>query len=216
MKRFLSLAVLGAAFMAMAAWAQAPLGKETPASLPERANADSRAAGREAVRKEREAIAQTLRQSEAACYQRFAVEDCLRKARRHARDAQAVLRQRESVWDEAERQERAAQRLEDIQQRQNTRTAPVPAQPAVTTNRVDTNADGDAQAGQRARHQVQRQQAARQAQVQRGQAARQQAERERLRSAERMQTASDRKARVQKRQAEDAAKGMKPAAPLPP
>ena len=120
------------------------------------------------------------------------------------------------MWDEAERQERAAQRLEDIQQRQNTRTAPVPAQPAVTTNRVDTNADGDAQAGQRARHQVQRQQAARQAQVQRGQAARQQAERERLRSAERMQTALDRKARVQKRQAEDAAKGKKPAAPLPP
>jgi hypothetical protein len=31
-----------------------------------------------------------------------------------------------------------------------------------------------------------------------------------------MQTALDRKARVQQRQAEDAAKGKKPAAPLPP
>ncbi len=89
--------------------------------MPEAPTPIARAAGREAVRKEREAITQTLRQAEAACYQRFAVEDCLRNARRHARDAQAVLRQREAVWDEAERQERAAQRQQDIQQRQNDR-----------------------------------------------------------------------------------------------
>lgn len=217
MKRTVSLAFLGAAFMAMAAWAQVLPEEGRAASVPAPSEASARAAGRQAVRKEREAIAQALRQSEADCYQRFAVEDCLRKARRHARDAQAVLRQRESVWDEAERQERAAQRLEDIRQRQSARTAPVPtpARPAVAPGRVDRNTE-EAHADQRAHHLAERQRAARKAQAQHNQAVQQKAESERLRRAERLQAATARKARVQQRQADEAAQGKKPAAPLPP
>jgi len=44
----------------------------------------------------------------------------------------------------------------------------------------------------------------------------QQAAQARARHTERVQAAAARKARIQQRQAEDAAKGKKPAAPLPP
>lgn len=59
-----------------------------------------------------------LKTAETACYQRFAVEDCLRVARHQARQAQDALRVRQHRLDEQERQQRAAQRLQTIQERQ--------------------------------------------------------------------------------------------------
>ncbi|MGE5330786.1 MAG: hypothetical protein ACM3Q3_03385 [Nitrospirota bacterium] len=216
MKRLLSMVCLAASLVAMAAGAQVQQERPLGASAPAEQEAHARAAGREAVRKEREAIARSLRQAEAGCYQRFAVEDCLRDARRRARDAQATLRQREAVWDEAERQERAARRRQDIQQRQNERGAvPAPVRPAAPRARLDPEAD-QAKAAQRADHLVQKQEDARKAQAQRRQAVQQQAAQARARHTERVQAAAARKARLQQRQAEDAAKGKKPAAPLPP
>lgn len=215
MKRLLSVVCLAASLVATAAGAQVLQERPLGASAPAEQEAHARAAGREAVRKEREAIVRSLRQAEAGCYQRFAVEDCLRDARRHARDAQATLRQREAVWDEAERQERAARRQQDIQQRQNERAVPAPVRPAAPRGRLDPEAD-QAKAAQRADHLVQRQEDARKAQAQRRQAVQQQAAQARARHTERVQAAAARKARIQQRQAEDAAKGKKPAAPLPP
>ena len=81
---------------------------------------------RENLGREREAIDTTLQQAEVACYQRFAVEDCLSQARRHAREARAQIHQRELVLDSTERRERAAQRLSDVQERERTRVPPTP------------------------------------------------------------------------------------------
>ncbi|MEZ5718587.1 MAG: hypothetical protein R3E55_09065 [Burkholderiaceae bacterium] len=215
MKRLLSVVCLAASLVATAAGAQVLQERPLGASAPAEQEAHARAAGREAVRKEREAIARSLRQAEAGCYQRFAVEDCLRDARRRARDVQAILRQREAVWDEAERQERAARRQQDIQQRQNERAVPAPVRPAAPRGRLDPEAD-QAKAAQRADHLVQKQEDARKAQAQRRQAVQQQAAQARARHTERVQAAAARKARIQQRQAEDAAQGKKPAAPLPP
>jgi colicin import membrane protein len=215
MKRLLSMVCVVASLVATAAGAQVQQERPLGASVPAEQEAPTRAAGREAVRKERESIARTLRQAEAGCYQRFAVEDCLRDARRRARDAQAMLRQREAVWDEAERQERSARRQQDIQQRQNERAVPAPVRPAASRDSVAPEA-GQAKAAQRADHLVQKQEDARKAQAQHRQAVQQQAAQARARHIERVQAAAVRKARIQQRQAEDAAKGKKPAAPLPP
>ena len=204
--------------MAMAAWAQAPLGKETPASLPERANADSRAAGREAVRKEREAIAQTLRQSEAACYQRFAVEDCLNVERRRARKAHALLEQQETTLDEAERRERAALRLKDIAGR-----TPAPAVPAPFSDvrspevAVDVLQQERAFEARQRAERLQQKQQLHQAQVaeqipQRAAAA----EKARQRLEEKRAAAERRRARALQAQQERAAAGRKPPAALSP
>lgn len=82
-----------------------------------------RTAERERIRRERQAIDQSLQHAQAACYQRFAVEDCLRAARRRAREDLAVLRQQESMMDDSERRERAALRLRSIEERQSIRAA---------------------------------------------------------------------------------------------
>ena len=82
--------------------------------------AQTRAQEREQLRAQREAIKAALLHGEAQCYQRCAVEDCLKRERRRARQASAPLAQREVALDEAERRERAALRRSDIAERQQT------------------------------------------------------------------------------------------------
>lgn len=48
---------------------------------------------------------------EIACYQRFAVNDCLNDSRRKLREALADLRRQEIVLNDAQRKRRAAQKL---------------------------------------------------------------------------------------------------------
>ena len=94
----------------------------------------SRAQEREQLRAQREAIGAALQHGEAACYQRFAVEDCLKRERRSARQATAPLVQREVALDEAERRERAALRMGDLAERQQTQPLPGLAGPARVRN----------------------------------------------------------------------------------
>lgn len=181
----------------------------TPAVRAERAQE------RERIRKEEAVIAGQLKQAEAACYQRFAVEDCLRAERRSARAQRAVLQQREAVISDAERRERAAQRLKDIEQRQAARDAETPPAPRVSAPRQGK--EPDAQAPQlRARKQSEREAAARADQEKHRQSVQQQAARNRQYQLEKQQAANERKARLQQQQEQDKARGHVPAAPLPP
>lgn len=52
-----------------------------------------------------------FRAQEIACYQRFAVNDCLSESRRTERDAMADLRRQEVLINDAQRKRRAAQQL---------------------------------------------------------------------------------------------------------
>lgn len=75
-----------------------------------------------AERAERERIALERDQAEAAykareqeCRQRFVVTPCVDQARRDRRQTMERLRQQQTMLDEAQRKQRAAQRIDDIQ-----------------------------------------------------------------------------------------------------
>lgn len=171
-----------------------------------------RTAERERIRRERQAIDQSLQHAQAACYQRFAVEDCLRAARRRAREDLAVLRQQESMMDDSERRERAALRLRSIEERQSIRAAE--ALPASVPRASPPQASQAALP--RVRPPVRDPETTHANKEERRQALQQRAAAERQRQAEKLQATQERKVRVQQRQAQDAARGRKPAAPLVP
>lgn len=200
-------------------------------------SAPSAADERARIRHERQVVEQAQAQAEAACYQRFAVEDCLRQARQTARKAQTELRQQEAVINEAERRQRAAQRLEEIAERERTRPVPAPIpprikeappvaqpleseaaapQPAEAVKNSAVLAEREQQARQRARQQQQKRKAhqANQAESVSAQAA--EAANARQQREAKQAAAAQRRARLLQSQADDAAAGRVPAAPLSP
>ena len=200
-------------------------------------SAPSAAEERARLHHERQVVEQALAHAEAACYQRFAVEDCLRQARQTARTAQTDLRQQEAVINEAERRRRAAQRLEDIAERERNRSvpalmpprikeAPPAAQPLeseaaaplpeAVKNPAALAAEREQQARQRARQQQQKRKAhqANQAEAVSAQAAA--AANARQQREAKNAAAAQRRARLLQSQADDAAAGRVPAAPLSP
>ena len=78
---------------------------------------DAAAPERAAIESQKSHINQRLYQAEAACYQRFAVEDCLRAERRKARLERADVREREAVIHAQARHQRADQRAQNIDER---------------------------------------------------------------------------------------------------
>jgi hypothetical protein len=74
-------------------------------------------AERERIRTEREQVEATYRRRETDCRQRFVVTPCLEDARRDRRQANDRLRQQLEVLDEAQRKQRAAQRIDEIRSR---------------------------------------------------------------------------------------------------
>lgn len=200
-------------------WAQAADGTQDSAQA---AAAVHRKAEHERIRHEREALAAVRQKEEAACYKQFAVEDCLRSVRTKAREAGDRLRAQEVELNDAERREKAAERLRSIEEKQ--KAVPPPASRGQGTDATvrktpadpaSTKAQRDYDAEQRAllqRNRVQQhgsEQAARAA-VQADRAAQ-----ARIRHAETLKAAEERRARVEKSQADAAAKGHPPAAPLP-
>ncbi len=90
--------------------------------LAAQTDAESALALREA--QQRESIAQMraqyqaqFRDREIACYQRFAVNDCLAKSRRSERDLMADLRRQEILINDAQRKRRGAEQLLRTDQR---------------------------------------------------------------------------------------------------
>jgi hypothetical protein len=74
----------------------------------------SDAAERQRIAAERAEVEKAFAAREAECRERFIVTSCLDAARRDRRDAMERLRQQQVVLDEAQRKQRAAERIEDI------------------------------------------------------------------------------------------------------
>ena len=77
-----------------------------------------RAQERAEIAQQRQEISARTTQAEEACWQRFAVEDCLRKARAQQRSEMSLLRDRELRINNEERQEKASERLRSIERQQ--------------------------------------------------------------------------------------------------
>ena len=74
----------------------------------------SDAVERQRIAAERAEVEKAFAAREAECRERFVVTSCLDAARRDRRDAMERLRQQQVVLDEAQRKQRAAERIEDI------------------------------------------------------------------------------------------------------
>jgi hypothetical protein len=84
-----------------------------------------REAERDEILGKRAVIEQQRVADEKLCYQKFAVEGCLADARRAAREKDAPLRARELEINDAERKEKAAAKLQAIEEKKP-RTLPCP------------------------------------------------------------------------------------------
>jgi colicin import membrane protein len=85
---------------------------------------------RASVAAERRAAAERLSQQERECQSRFVVTACVDEARAQHRQTLAALRDREWQLDQAERQERANQKRQELQRKQEAVAARPPAQQA--------------------------------------------------------------------------------------
>ena len=111
----------------------------SPQELQQRAQ--QRAQERQDILHTRSQIDARRVEGEKACWQRFAVDNCLREVRAQAREQDTALRERELRINSEERQEKASERLRAIEQKQREKHAPAPmtsstkqgAQPAVKT-----------------------------------------------------------------------------------
>lgn len=184
------------------------------------ADATHRKLERERIRHEREAVTSRRHQAEAACYQRFAVEDCLRGVRAQAREAQDRLRAKEIEINDAERREKAAERLRSIEDKQAGRPpADGRTEPRLRKEAADPDAakaQRDQEAQQRAQRQNSRAHEQASEQAARAAAIADRAAESRARQTQALRAAQERRARLEKSTADAQAQGRKPAAPLPP
>jgi hypothetical protein len=81
------------------------------------AQAPDEAAERARIRQEREAADQRFSEAEKACRAKFAVNDCITKARRERNATVGELKRQERVLDDAERTRKAAERQKEIDER---------------------------------------------------------------------------------------------------
>ena len=72
---------------------------------------------RDRIKAERAVVEDRFRVEEHACRQKFAVNDCVDRARRHRSADLAELRKQELVVNEAERKRRAAERRRELDER---------------------------------------------------------------------------------------------------
>jgi hypothetical protein len=211
------LALAGAIAPVLVAPACAATGVEVdPASSSAAAH---RKVERDRIKVEREALTARRQQDEAVCYQRFAVEDCLRGVRAKARESHDRLRAQEIELNDAERREKAAERLRAIEDKQ---VAVPPAGKRADAQVRKPSADPDVakaqrdqDAHQRAQQQISRAQVQASEQAARAAATADRAAQSRAKHAQALQAAQERRVRIEKSQADALAQGRKPAAPLP-
>ena len=173
------------------------------------------------VQREREALAQELPQAEAACYQRFAVEDCLSDVRKRHRQALAQLRQQEQAMRTQERQQQQRERAQQLQEKQQAqppvRSMPPASSALVAREREQAQARAERASAAAARAQQQRERLQAQ-QSREAQRAAQVAEREaaaRAQFQQKQQAAQQRRIRYEQAQQERQATNQPQAADLP-
>ncbi|WP_326533964.1 hypothetical protein [Pseudorhodoferax sp.] len=108
-----------ACLLAAGAWAQGT----TPIGTEQLAAERARIAG------ERSRITERFVQEERACHQRFAVTDCLNRNLEWQRAALADLRRQEILLNDSERQRRAAERMDRLDEKTQSRAAEQAARP---------------------------------------------------------------------------------------
>ncbi len=223
-KRLLASAcLLAATLVVTAAQAQSPQPTEHDA-VAAASVAAQRKAAHERIRDERTALKAQRQRDESACYQRFSVEDCLRGVRAQAREAEIRLRNQEFALNDAERKEKAAERLRSIEEKQSAaRAAPSAGDGGGATLRhppraaepAASRAQREQDAERRALVQRDRSQAQAHEQSVRNTDNAERAAKARARQAEAVKAAQERRTRVEKARADAAASGRVPAAPLP-
>ncbi len=183
-----------------------------------------RDSARARIAAERQAIAQRLSQQEVACYQRFAVEDCLRKARTQARTEDNALRREELEINDAERREKSANRLRSIEKNMQEPRAKAPvdgklrsseAAPDATLSAGSSAAQVSTQRAQQARERAQAQSQHQQSHAAE-QARKQAMEAERRAAARARYEAKQLRAQQRREQAKGEELSKPKAAPLPP
>ena len=213
------LALVAGWGFAVAAIAQPSLGSEGVAGQQHAPLTAAREAEHDRVRQEREVLNARRQRDESVCYRRFMVEDCLRGVRAQARDDEARLRVREIELNDAERKEKAAARLKSIEEKQRAVPQGAGAQgPVLRRALPEPKADKglrDSQAAQRAEHQRSKLQQRSREQAARERAESERAARARVRHAQRLEAAQQRRERVAQSEAEAALQGRKRPAPLP-
>lgn len=127
-----ALAALAASCLLLSAQAQ-PVA--TPEQQAHEALLKERAQVREQLQQEialqRQQLQARKLEGEKACWQRFAVEDCLRGVRSQAREQDNVLHQRELAINNEMRKEKADERLRAIAQKKSEKPVPAPVQSSV-------------------------------------------------------------------------------------
>ncbi|BEU96414.1 hypothetical protein ACDW_21190 [Acidovorax sp. DW039] len=199
------------------------------------AAAAQRAEQKAEIARERARNTESRKQAEARCYKLFAVEDCLREARSQWREVETRLRAQEVQVNDAERKEKARERLRIIEEKQSSPAVPAaagassPMPAASATIRAphgagrsgakekppETQATRDREAAERAAQQRQRASTQEADQATRGKENAERAEKARQRQLEAQKTSEERRARRDKEKAEAAASGHQPSAPLP-
>lgn len=96
----------------------APATIAMPAHLADADFAPWLAGERGRIAEARNAAQQRFQDAEMACWRRFAVNDCVRKARVERRASMDELRQQELLLNELERERRTAARLRQLEQKQ--------------------------------------------------------------------------------------------------
>lgn len=81
---------------------------------------------RQEIATQRQQLQARKQEGEKACWQRFAVEDCLRNVRSQIREEDNKLRDREIAINNEERQDKAAERLRAIEQKKQEKQVPAP------------------------------------------------------------------------------------------
>jgi hypothetical protein len=175
-------------------------------------------AERDRIKREREQAEAAYRAQERECRQKFVVTPCIDQARRDRRETLDRLRQQQEVLDEAQRKQRAAQRMDDIrskvsgdeakqreaaaQKRRRQRAEPAASQP-------------DAPASSPAAALSKEPPAAISKPASANASAMEVHERKTQAYEKRQQEAAEHRAEVEKRNAQRAANGKPPAKPLP-
>lgn len=178
---------------------------------------------------------ESRKQAEARCYKLFAVEDCLREVRNQWREVETRLRAQEVQVNDAERKDKARERLRIIEERQTSAavpaaagaSSPVPAASATIRTPHGANRSGakekppetqstrDREAAERAAQQRQRMSMQEADQATRSRENAERAAKAHQRQLEAQKASEERRARRDKEKAESAASGHQPSAPLP-
>jgi hypothetical protein len=172
--------------------------------------ADDTSSERARIARERAAVEAQAREGEAECTTRFAVSSCAAKVRAERRSKIQSLDRQSSLLDEAQRHQRAAERLERVRQRQAAAASAPPV--AIALPRVARPAAPPSSAAP----QAPKAEAREAAKASRRDAEARNAARRAEASASRTREAQAYREAVERRNREREAGMRKPSAPLPP